>query len=189
MPEVEALQDGSLQQLIIRQSVPTAKKAEYERWLRSFHDQLRAKPGFGSVEVVRQEEEGSTRFIVVATFTSLAARNEWLESDELADLRQTLNEVAGSDRSIVEHSGREIWFDLEVKKEAAYWKRVVLTTACVLPTIYLTEWLIGLFGLEMHPVLHQALAVFVLSAMLTWPIMPFAVRLTHSWLMPKNDAD
>ena len=169
--------------IIIRQTVPDRARLQYEEWLRRLHEELRAQPGFEAVEVVHQSGEGSTRYLIVASFTGEREQDAWLKSKRLAHLRAKLDGIAGTERDVKRVRGREIWFDDPGAEGAApYWKRVALTSVCVLPTLWLTEWLIAIPGVELPELGHQVLSVVILSALLTWPIMPYATRLVAPWL-------
>lgn len=169
--------------IIIRQTVPDPRKPEYERWLNLLHDELRAQPGFDAVEVIHRAEGRATRYLVVAAFTGEEARDAWLASERLASLRSTLDGIAGNSREVHQLAGREIWFEEPGPAgPAPYWKRVALSVVCVLPTLWLVQFLMAIAGGPLPPIARPVLAVVILSSLLTWPIMPLAVRLAEPWL-------
>lgn len=169
--------------IIIRQTVPDQRKPEYERWLGLLHEELRAQPGFDAVEVIHRSEGGATRYLIVAAFTGRAARDAWLASERLASLRTTLDGIAGAIREVHHLAGQEIWFEEPGPAgPAPYWKRVALSVACVLPTLWLVQSAMEIIGGPLPPFARPVLAVVILSCLLTWPVMPFALRLAEPWL-------
>ena len=169
--------------IIIQQTVPDPRRPEYERWLGPLHAELRAQPGFDAVEVIHRAEGGATRYLVVAAFTGEEARDAWLASERLATLRSTLDGIAGVSREVHQLAGREIWFEEPGPLgPAPYWKRVALSVTCVLPTLWVVQSVMAVAGGAVPPFARPLLAVVILSCLLTWPIMPFALRLAEPWL-------
>tara|TARA_R110002110_G_scaffold415612_4_gene651942 strand:- start:20492 stop:20797 length:306 start_codon:yes stop_codon:yes gene_type:complete len=80
--------------------------------------------------------------------------------------------------------GSELWFDLASKRQQqpAFWRRVILGTACVYPMIILLSWAFALIIGSWPPAAQIFAVVVVLSTLLTWPIMPYATRLLKPWL-------
>ena len=175
--------DGAGHSIIIRQDVPEHATLAYQRELARLHEVLRRQAGFISVEVIHKRGAGSIRYVVVALFDGRAHADAWLASHELFEMRGALDRLAGAGRVVERFSGREIWFDeTQAPRSAPYWKRVALSMICVLPAFQLVEWLIALPNFELPALARQVLATTILCAMLTWPIMPFAERLSSRWL-------
>ena len=175
--------------IIIRQTVPDSRKPEYERWLALLHEELRAQPGFDAVEVIHRAEGGATRYLVVAAFTGEEARDAWLASERLAALRSTLDDIAGASREVHQLAGREIWFEEPgLAGPAPYWKRVTMRVICVLPMLWLVQSVVGVIGGPLPRLARPVLAVVILSCLLTWPVMPLAVRFAEPWLSRRSSA-
>lgn len=172
--------------VIIRQNVPHDKAAEYLRWLTILHGQLRQRAGFVSIETIRQDIKGAQEFMIVATLASHADLASWLASDELQIMRKKLDAIAATDRIVAPVLGHEIWFgDVDRRSpEAPYWKRVVLSIVCVYSVLIATKSLIHMIIGPLNFYLDAFLQVVILSAILTYPIMPFAVRVMNFWLFP-----
>ncbi|MDT0632658.1 hypothetical protein RQM47_10985 [Rubrivirga sp. S365] len=165
------------------QRVPRWERERYESWLATFHRVVADRPGFQSVDVVRHSEGDDILYTVLTRFDGSAARDAWLASDALADLRQTLGEIAGAHRVVQQGTGRELWFDLAPPgARAPFWKRAVLSAACVYPLLLIANATLGrLLGRFPAP-LALAVTVVVLSCVLTYPVMPLATRWARPWL-------
>ncbi len=163
------------------QRVPRRERERYEAWLATFHRVVAEQAGFQSVDVVRHSEGDDVLYTVLTRFDGTAPRDAWLASDALADLRQSLGEIAGAHRVLQHGTGRELWFDLAPPgARAPFWKRAVLSAACVYPLLLIANATLGrLLGGLPGPL---AVTVVVLSCVLTYPVMPLATRWARPWL-------
>lgn len=169
------------------QRVPRWERERYESWLATFRRVVADRPGFQSVDVVRHAEGDDVLYTVLTRFDGSEPRDAWLASSALADLRQTLGEIAGAHRVVQQGTGRELWFDLAPPgARAPFWKRAVLSAACVYPLLLLANATFGRLLDGVPAPLALAVTVVVLSCVLTYPVMPLATRWARPWLYPKR---
>ena len=123
--------------------------------------------------------------MILVKFDAQASLDSWRGSPELARWLAKLDGLTERAPQFQEAIGLELWFDRASGARPvlpAFWKRVVLSIACVYPMIMLLsrafEPIIGAWP----PAGQIFVVVVVLSALLTWPIMPHATRLLKPWL-------
>jgi len=157
----------------------------YEAWLAGIHGDLKSQPGFVSVDVIRQLDQPRPEYLILIKFTDQAQMERWQSSQEAAQWLAKLEGLVDKAPRMEQAIGLEIWFDRKAAGQPdlpAYWKRVLLSIACVYPMIMLLEWALDPVIGGLPPAARILLVVVVLSALLTWPIMPFATRILRSWL-------
>ncbi len=85
--------------------------------------------------------------------------------------------------------GLELWFDRpnisQRLKEPPFWKQVVIGIICVYPLILLLSWALAPVTGGFPSSIALLLNVVILSAMLTYPVMPWVTRRLRPWLYPK----
>jgi antibiotic biosynthesis monooxygenase (ABM) superfamily enzyme len=61
---------------------------------------------------------------------------------------------------------------------------VILGVLAVYPLILLANWLLDPFLKGFHPLVSLFISVLFVSALLTYPVMPWLTRLLNFWLYP-----
>jgi len=162
--------------------------SDYESWLTGIHGDLQKQRGFVSVDVIRHLDQPNPEYVILVKFENQESLNRWRSSLRLADWLSKLEGLIEREPHFEEAIGLEIWFDrasLPQHIMPAFWKRVVLSIACVYPMIIFLSSSFGPIIGTWPPALQIFVVVVVLSALLTWPIMPYATRFLRPWLYRK----
>lgn len=169
--------------------VSSEKIKHYEDWLNGIHGDMKAAVGFMDVTVIRLGELKYTEYTVLIKFDNYRNLAAWRDSETedvwLSQHADLVHETA----SIQQTSGLDIWFNRPSKvgsKKAAYWKQVALGAAIVYPMILMLNLLLSPITSYLSFKWALLVNVVVMSALLTYPVMPFASKLLHNWLYPKK---
>jgi antibiotic biosynthesis monooxygenase (ABM) superfamily enzyme len=86
-------------------------------------------------------------------------------------------------------TGIELWFDLSNRlsreiPQVAYYKSVIVGVLSVYPLILLANALLGPLLAPLPPLLGLLISVTFVSALLTYPVMPWLTMLLRGWLYP-----
>ena len=165
------------------------KTDEYEAWSTGIHGDAKQFPGFLGVDVIRPKESSHPEYITLVKFNNCENLKRWKESSNLAKWLEPLPNLLISDTQAQERVGLELWFDrpnIPLRpKEPPFWKQLVIGVVCVYPLILVLMWALGpvMEGLPWRIAL--LINVVILSALLTYPVMPWVTRLLRPWLYPK----
>ncbi len=162
--------------------------SDYEGWLTGIHGDLQVQRGFVSVDVIRHLDQPNPEYVILVKFDNQESLNCWRSSSKLADWLSKLEGLIERKPHFEEAIGLELWFDRASSSQhelPAFWKRVVLSIACVYSMIVFLSWAFGPIIGSWPPAGQIFLIAIVLSALLTWPIMPYATRLLKPWLYRK----
>ena len=171
--------------LAVTSHVPLGQQDHYERLVAELHDLLKAHGSLLSADIVRHALPHQVEYTILLRFDDPQTEPHWKDDPEIAAKLVDIDAITGGAASVTEAAGLGIWVNHKPGKPpslAPYWKRVVLSVCVVYPTLmvvlaaapFLFGWL---------PTVLQTLAsVTLLSASLTWPLMPWASRLAQPWL-------
>ncbi len=165
------------------------KTDEYEAWSTGINGQTKQFPGFLSVDVIRPEESSHPEYITLVKFDNCENVKRWKESSNLAKMLEPLPDLLISDTEAQERVGLELWFDRpnipQRQIEPPFWKQVVIGVVCVYPLILVLMWGLGPVMEGFPWRIALLINVVILSALLTYPVMPWVTRLLRPWLYPK----
>lgn len=158
--------------------------SDYEDWLNGIHGSLKKQHGFVSVDVIRHVDQPDPEFIILIKFENQESLNGWRTSSELAAWLSKLEGLVASEPHFEEAIGLELWFDRSSSQHRipTFWKRVILSIACVYPMIIILSWVFAPIIESWPPASQVFVVVVVLSTLLTWPIMPYMTRILKPWL-------
>lgn len=146
--------------------------------------------GFIGAEVIRPEEGSLSEYITLVKFDSCKNLKLWRESSELISWQEKLKKMLIVDSHKQERSGMEIWFDRpstpQRLKEPPYWKQVVIGIICVYPLVMLLIWALEPVMQDVPREISTFVNVIILSALLTYPVMPWVTRLLRVALPKVN---
>ncbi len=166
------------------------KTDEYEAWSTGIHGDAKQFPGFLSVDVIRPKESSHPEYITLVKFNNCENLMKWKESSNLAKWLEKLPNLLIGDSHAQECVGLELWFDRpnipKRLKEPPFWKRVVIGVICVYPLILLLSWALAPVTGGVPNRIALLLNVVILSALLTYPVMPWVTRLLRPWLYPRR---
>ena len=158
----------------------------YETWVTGIHQDARGFPGFLHVDVIKPQDRSDPEYIGLVKFDSREHLEAWLNSSNVADWTAQLPDLLVNAPPAQEAPGLDVWFSRPIRntkaRTPAFWKQVVLGVVTVYPMILLLDALL-VFALGPQPKeLSILIVVVILSALLTYPIMPFATWLLRKWL-------
>jgi antibiotic biosynthesis monooxygenase (ABM) superfamily enzyme len=70
--------------------------------------------------------------------------------------------------------------------EPPYYKQVIIGVITVYPVILLSNLLVAPFLQGLHPLLSLLISVTFISALLSYPVMPYATKILAFWLYPSS---
>jgi len=162
---------------------------EYEAWSRGIHGDAKQFPGFLGADVIRPKESSHPEYIQLVKFDNCHNLKRWRESSSHATWLEKLPNLLVDDSHKQERVGLELWFDRpsipQRLREPPFWKQVVIGVICVYPLILLLRWALGPVTGGFPSSIALLLNVVILSALLTYPVMPWVTSRLRPWLYPK----
>ncbi|MEH6535318.1 MAG: hypothetical protein V7719_02920 [Psychroserpens sp.] len=172
--------------IVVFNSIKENFQLEYENWQSRIGEKIKEFNGF--IGISNKKLEGITNeYFTIFQFDTSYNLSKWQNSDILKEYLNELKQYSISESKVSQHDGLEIFFG---KTETAtqstpFYKKVVLGVIAVYPLIIvvgkLYDWLnpwaekipfeIGLF-----------FQVIVISALMTYPVMPTLAKILHKWL-------
>lgn len=178
--------DGCWVGLVISEIVRADRIAEYEQWSAGISRAAEEAKGFRARQVIEPRDAANPEYLIVLKFDSVQNLDNWHAS---AVCREWLEKSSGLIERRSHHQpgeGVEMWFARPGRELASppFWKQVALGMLAVYPSIILLGWITQpiLRPLNLHPNLNLLVSVFLLSCLLTWPLMPWLTRLLNPWL-------
>lgn len=173
--------------LLIQQEVRAEAVDRYERWLERIMPVAASFDGHAGVQVARPPAQGPRRYSLAVRFHSLAAAQQWMQSQQRRTLMTEAAELLVRDETVSTLTGLTAWFCAPtVQSPPRRWKQFVVSLAAIYPLTLLLPWAIGqlqaALGIRMPPALQQLFVAVSLVALMTWIVMPRATRLLVRWL-------
>jgi antibiotic biosynthesis monooxygenase (ABM) superfamily enzyme len=168
--------------------VKPEKIKHYENWLNGIHGDMKSAVGFMDVAVIRLGESSYTEYTVLIKFDNYFNLAAWRESEAEDMWLSKHADLVQETASMQQTSGLDIWFNRPNKagsQKSAYWKQVALGVTIVYPMILILNILLSPITDHLSFNLSLLLNVVVMSALLTYPVMPLASKLLDNWLYPK----
>ncbi|HEY9763196.1 MAG TPA: antibiotic biosynthesis monooxygenase [Trichocoleus sp.] len=184
--------------LVISEVIESNRIEEYEAWTKGINQDARRFEGFLGVEVIRPRDHVYPEYVVILKFDTYAHLRNWLASPTYrAWMDKSYGLIAARTQQQLP-SGIEMWFTLPttrlskisqpVYEQPAYYKKVVLGVLAVYPLILLANATIGPLLKGLPSLLGLLISVTFVSALLTYPVMPWLSNLLGFWLYPSAKA-
>lgn len=179
--------------LVISEVVDPSKMAAYEAWTKGINRDARQFEGFLGVEVIRPRDHDHPEYVVIVKFETYDRLRCWLISPTYRDwMEQSYGLIAARSQQQLP-SGLELWFTLpQARSETRsplpsppYYKRVVLGVLAVYPLILLANGLLSPLLVGLPSLLALLISVIFVSALLTYPVLPWLSKGLGFWLYPK----
>ncbi|HSM80073.1 MAG TPA: antibiotic biosynthesis monooxygenase [Nodosilinea sp.] len=179
--------------LVISEVVEPSRVPAYEAWTKGINGDARQFEGFMGVEVIRPRDHDHPEYVVIVKFESYATLRRWLISPTYRHwMDQSYGLIAARSQQQLP-SGLELWFTLPPARSGGqsallkppYYKQVVLGVLAVYPLILLANWLLGPLLAGLPGLLGLFISVIFVSALLTYPVMPWLSKGLGFWLYPK----
>ena len=125
--------------------------------------------------------------MVLLKFSNAQMLNQWRHSENANKWLSQLPDFLQGIPHREEATGMELWFsrpDLLPEQAPHYWKSVVVGIVSVYPLLLFLIFTLHPFTAMLPLFLGVLINVTVLSALLTYPVMPLVTRLLKGWLYP-----
>ncbi len=175
--------------LVISEVVEPRLIPAYEAWTRGINEAAQQFDGFLGVEIIRPRDHSHPEYVVIVKFDNYVHLRDWLTSS----VYQTWMEKSHHFISTRSHqhlpSGLEMWFTLpknmpQTPPHPAYYKQVILGVLAVYPLILLANLVLAPLLNGLPALLALLISVTFVSALLTYPVMPWLTKGLAFWLYP-----
>lgn len=176
--------------LVISEVVEPNHIQAYEAWSKGFNQAAKQFEGFLGVNVIRPRDHAYPEYVIIVKFDSYAHFRNWCTSPTFQKWTEKGRDLV-VDRSQQQLGGLELWFTLPPNasnklSQPAYYKKVVLGVLAVYPLILLSNALLGTFLKPLPSLIGLLISVTFVSALLTYPVMPWLTQLLGFWLYPSS---
>ena len=164
---------------------------EYEAWTKGINQAAQQFKGFIEVEIIRPRDHDYPEYVVIVKFDSYANFRTWLASPIYQQWMDNSHQLISARSQQELPSGLELWFTLphnrrRLPPKPPYYKQVVLGVMAVYPLILLANALLGPLLAGLPPLLGLFISVIFVSALLTYPVLPWLTRVLGFWLYPSR---
>jgi len=175
--------------LVISEVVEPNCIQDYEDWTRGINQAAQQFEGFLGVEIIRPRDHDYPEYVVIVKFSHYAHLRGWLNSSTYRTWMEKAPEFIAVRSQQDLPNGLELWFtlpksSLQSRSSPAYYKQVIVGVLAVYPLILLANLLLSPVLKGLHPLLALFMSVIFVSALLTYPVMPWITKLLRFWLYP-----
>lgn len=174
--------------VLATRTVRDGYQTEFETFLEQLQAVFAASPGHRGLTVIRPESP-DREYALVYRFDCQASLLAWERSPQRAEAiarSAQLTENAPRERFL---TGMETWFTAPhggIVQPPPRWKMWLLSACGIYPIITLITVLAGPLLIPLPPPARFAIITPVLSALMTWAIMPALTRLFAAVLYPHD---
>jgi uncharacterized protein len=189
MPNAEPKSDPIT--LAISEIVLPTRIDEYEAWTKGINQSAQQFEGFVGVEIIRPRDREYLEYVVIVKFDNYANYKNWITSPVYQKwMAQSREFVSGRSHQQLP-TGLELWFTLPRNRlhnppQPAYYKQVILGVVTVYPLILLSNLLLDPFLKGVPSLLSLLISVTFVSALLSYPVMPYLTKALSFWLYPSS---
>ena len=168
----------------IARTVVSGREAEFERWADELTSVASQFPGFLGAGLLRPGGHSAT-WHVVYRFDSPDRLGAWERSAERADVLANGAELVET-TEIQRVSGLETWFALpgRASQAPAKWKMYCVSCAAIYVLQFCAYELAGPYMVKWPLALRLLPVIMVITAAMTWLIMPVLAARLARWLYP-----
>lgn len=163
--------------------ITAGQEGAFEQWLTTVRAALHAQPDRAGDAVVLEQPGGIVHLLY--RFADEGASAAWLESERYRRLE------AGADVFSIhrqqQRSGPDPRLTLPSEASAPKWKRALMTWAIVFPLLLVLSYATQAALASWPKPVTLALSSMVMTALLTWVILPFITRRLQTWAMRAGD--
>ena len=177
--------------LVISEVVEPHLIEEYETWTKRINQSAQQFEGFMGVEIIRPRDHQYPEYVVIVKFDSYAHCKNWLTSPVYQQWMQRSEEFISNRSQQHQQNGLELWFSLPKSKsvnptEPPYYKQVIIGVITVYPLILLSNLLVAQLLQGLPALLSLLISVTFISALLSYPVMPYTTKILAFWLYPSS---
>jgi antibiotic biosynthesis monooxygenase (ABM) superfamily enzyme len=170
---------------IVTHVIKPGAERRYEDWTREILRAVSGFPGYLGREVVLPSH-GDRKYTVIVRFDSNKHLKAWAESETRSEFIRRASDMMEKGDQYEIRTGLDFWFEPKGVKPPKPWKQFLLTTTAVYPlSLIIPKLLAPLFRIApaLGNVLVAGLLVAaILTALLTFVVMPHYTRLARKWL-------
>lgn len=163
---------------------------DFEQWSAGVHSDARQSSGFISVDVIRPTSGDVFEYTTLMKFDSYENLKRWSDSASLAHWMEQLPALLIVKTQPQSSVGMQLWFDRPGTPhpliKPPFWKSSVVGVISVYPLVVLLNWGLAPVTQAFPEKIALLVNVIVLSALLTYPVMPWVTRLLRGWLFPHS---
>ena len=177
--------------LVISEVVEPYLIEEYETWTKGINQSAKQFEGFMGVEIIRPRDHQYPEYVVIVKFDNYAHCKHWLTSPVYQQWMQRSEEFISQRSQQHQQNGLELWFSLPKSTsvnppEPPYYKQVIIGVITVYPLILLSNLLVAPLLQGLPALLSLLISVTFISALLSYPVMPYITKILAFWLYPSN---
>jgi uncharacterized protein len=177
--------------LVISEVVEPNLIEEYEAWSKGINQSAQQFEGFLGVDIIRPRDHQYPEYVVIVKFENYSHYKKWLTSPVYKQWMQRSQEFISTRSQQHQPNGLELWFTLPKSKsgnpvEPPYYKQVIIGVITVYPLILLSNLLLDPFLQGLPPLLSLLISVIFVSALLSYPVMPYLTKILAFWLYPSK---
>lgn len=193
IPITEIQQQSGPITLVISEVIEASQVSAYETWTKGINRDARLFHGFLGVDVIRPRDHRHPEYVVIVKFETYEHLREWMISPVYHNWMEKSHGLITA-RSL-QHlpSGLELWFTLpKIYSESGiplpcppYYKQVLMGVLAVYPLILLANLLLEPLLKGLPPLIALFISVIFVSALMTYPVLPWLTKALGPWLYPK----
>jgi antibiotic biosynthesis monooxygenase (ABM) superfamily enzyme len=175
--------------LVISEIVEPDRIEEYEAWTQGINQAVQQFEGCLGVETIRPRDHSHPEYVVIVRFDNYDHFRAWSKSSTYQDWMERSQDLVKARSRQQMPSGMEVWFSLpqnssQTSQHPTYYKKVILGVLAVYPLILLSNTVLGPLTAAWHPLLAILISCLFVSALLTYPVMPWLSSILSFWLYP-----
>lgn len=170
---------------IVTHVIKPGAERRYEDWTREILRAVSGFPGYLGRDVVLPTH-GDRKYTVIVRFDNNESLRAWAESETRKEFIRRAGDLMEKGDQYEIRTGIDFWFEPKGVKPPKPWKQFLLTTTAVYPlSLIIPKLLAPLFRIA--PLLGNGLIAgllvsAILTALLTFVVMPHYTRLVSKWL-------
>lgn len=161
---------------------------DYERWIEKINNEASKSVGFFSVDIIKPKDRMQPEYVVILKFNSYENLKLWLSSDACKRLTDEAKSYIVHITDKQQNTGMEMWFSRSDNQryfpQPKYYKRVLMGLMVVYPLSTVIGILLSPYTNTLPSAVQTFIIIFIMSCLMTWPVMPYLTRWLNAWLYP-----
>ena len=172
--------------VVVSRSVKPGREQDFEAWLAGTIEALAQYSGYRGANILRPDAHLNHEYVFLARWDSQENALAWEESPERAQRLASLDPLIEGETKIRRESGLEFWFTppAGTTGEPPRWKMSIVTILIVWPLSTLLQMALEPLLRLTPPLLQGLVMAAVMIPLITYIIMPWAVRVFSRRLFP-----
>jgi uncharacterized protein len=174
--------------VLVTRQVRPGRAAEFERLMADMIAAANGFPGHVGGFVIPPQDSRSGCYLTLFAFDNEEHLRAWTHSPQRQGWLDRIAAVTYGDNALRVLTGMEGWFALpaaDTRLPPPRHKMAVVTWLGIFPLVLVLSALITPLLAPIHPVLSVMVVTALVTAAMTWLVMPRLVRLFAGWLYPK----